>query len=80
MASAAVEHAFRRVWEEHSCFQTSDVVEVFLESAVREAAIRGRSELAMRRHYAVTNLPRVARTERPIDDAWSRVRELIAPG
>lgn len=69
-ASGVVEYAFLRVWEEHAWFQTPDVLEVFLDSAVREAAVRERSEPALRR------------TEPPaagfMDDAWRRVRELIA--
>lgn len=75
-ASDAVEHAFLRVWEEHVCFQTSDVLEIFLDSAVREAAVRTRSE-GVQRHSEP--LHRSEPAVRPsLEESWHRVRELIA--
>jgi hypothetical protein len=78
-AGQVVEHAFLRVWEEHTAFQTPDVVEVFLESAVREGAVRERSELRLRRRFDATTPIAVVVEARLVEDAWTHVRELIAP-
>ena len=69
-ASGVVVHAFVRVWEEHASFQTPDVLEVFLNSAMREAAVRERSEPALRQIEPRGTLS--------VEDAWRRVCELIA--
>jgi DNA-directed RNA polymerase specialized sigma24 family protein len=70
-ASGVVEHAFVRVWEEHVWFQTPEVLGVFLDSAVREAAVRERSEPGLRKANP-GGAPR-----RGIDDSWLQLRALI---
>jgi len=52
-AEAIVAHAFERLQEEHACFNTAAVVDVFLRSAVREAAVRERSHRAVSEWYAL---------------------------
>jgi hypothetical protein len=52
-AGAIVAQASERLREEHACFYTVDVLEVFLRSAVREAAVSERSQRAASEWYTV---------------------------
>lgn len=83
-AARVVESAFVRVWEQHGSFQSADVLNVFLHSAVREGAVRERSRRAALRRFennekVHSKRPAANHAPSSVDEAWQHLDKAIHP-
>ena len=83
-STRVVESAFVRVWEQHGSFQSADVLDLFLHSAVREGAVRERSRQAALRRFENNEKVHGKRGGASngvatVDDAWAHLTKAIHP-